>query len=252
MDFLKLSGKKALVTGGGRGIGEQISHELAQYGASVMICDINDENGNRVVEAIKANGGKAVFCHCDVTKQADVDNAMKQMLDVYGTIDILVNDAGRGSDVKNFWEFTDEEWNFSIDLNMTSAFRFCRAAVPVMVKNKYGKIVNISSGAGVAGAIGNSQYAAAKAGLIGFTKSIAREIAAYGITANVIAVPTTFTPATKESNFDSEENLAEEIKQIPARRFACPQDIADMVMYLVSDASSYVTSQCIAPNGGKR
>ena len=250
MDYLQLKGKTAIVTGGSQGIGEKIASSLADYGVKVMICDIKDEEGQKVLDSIKKSGGIADYCHCNVINVEEVKNAVNKAIELFGKLDILINNAGIGSDCREISEISDDEWNHMMDVDLKGPFNFCREALPHMKKQKYGKIVNISSGGGISGMLNLSHYAAAKAGLFGFTKSAAKEGAQYGVNVNCIAVPTTLTPATTFYDYDA--NWEEEIKLIPMGRIAKTKDIADMVLYLVSDASAYVTGQVISPNGGKR
>lgn len=250
MDYLNLAGKSAIVTGGGQGIGEGIALGLAQFGVKVMICDVNENTSMTVVEKILRNGGKAEFCHCDVTNVEEVKNTVDKTIELFGGVDILVNNAGIGDNCHDTDRLSDEKWNRMMDVNLKGPFNFCREVIPYMKEQKYGKIVNISSGGGLAGMLYLTHYATAKAGLIGLTKSIAQELAPFGINVNCIAVPTTMTPATTVYDYDA--NWEDEIESIPMGRIAKPKDIADMVLYLVSNASAYVTSQVLAPNGGKR
>lgn len=250
MDYLNLCGKTAIVTGGGQGIGEGIAIALAQFGVKVMICDINDKTGKAVVEKIRNSGGESEFCHCDVTNVEEVKNTINKTIELFNCIDILINNAGIGDNCQDTDKLSDESWNRMMDVNLKGPFNFCREVIPHMKKRKYGKIVNISSGGGLVGMLYLTHYATAKAGMIGLTKSIAQELAPFGINVNCIAVPTTMTPATTAYDYDA--NWEDEIESIPMGRIAKPKDIADMVLYLVSDASEYVTSQVLAPNGGKR
>ncbi len=248
-DYLKLFGKIAVVTGGARGIGEDIACSLAHYGAKVMVCDIKDDLGVSVVQKILNDNGNAEYCHCDVSNPKSIEKMVNKTLDYFGKIDILVNDAGIGSQILPFEEISDEEWDKIMHVDLAGPFYVTRAIIPYMKKQKYGKIINISSGSGVIGEPFCAHYATAKAGLIGFTESIAKELAMYRINANVIAVPTTDTPMLSETDFDI--SIKEEIKEIPWGRIAVTKDISDMVLYLSSDASEYVTGQCLAPNGGR-
>lgn len=250
MDYLKLDGKSAIVTGGAQGIGEGIAIALAQFGVKVMICDINDNTGMALVEKINSNGGKSEFYHCDVTNVEEVKNTVDKTIELFGCVDILVNNAGIGDNCCDTDKLSDERWNRMMEVNLKGPFNFCREVIPHMKERKYGKIVNISSGGGLVGMLYLTHYGTAKAGMIGLTKSIAQELAPFGINVNCIAVPTTMTPAT--TAYDYDDNWEDEIVTIPMGRIAMPKDIADMVLYLVSDASAYVTNQVLAPNGGKR
>lgn len=250
MDYLKVEGQSAIVTGAAQGIGEGIAKAFAEQGIRVIVCDIQIEKGMEVVADIRKRGGIAEFCLCDVTKVADVEKAVDMAISKFGSLEIIINNAGIGSNCNPVEDLTDEEWNQMMDVDVKSAFNFTRAAIPHMKERKYGKIVNISSGGGITGMLNLSHYSTAKAALFGFTKSVAREVATFGINVNCIATPTTLTPAT--TAYDYDENWEEELKLIPKGRIATPKDIADMALYLVSQSSEYVTGQVISPNGGKR
>ena len=249
MDYLKIDGKVAIVTGAASGIGKATAKMLASYGAKVVIADVNTE-GVKVVNQISSNGGNALFVHCDVSTDSEINELIEKTIQNFGTIDILVNNAGIGADTKPFENIANDEWERMIKIDLTGPFKVCRAVIPYMKEKKYGKIINISSGSGLIGCEFCSHYAAAKAGLIGFTQSIAKELAELHINANVIAAPTTDTPMLAETGFD--EQLEQINKEIPWGRIAQPEDIASMILYLASDASEYVTGQVLAPNGGRR
>ena len=173
-DYLKITGRAAIVTGSGRGIGRATARALANYGARVMVCDINDEWGMEVVKEIRENGGIAEYCHCDVADTLQVKEMVKVTVEAFGTVDILVNNAGIGSVSLPFEEITDEQWEQMIKVDLTAPFYVCREVIPYMKEQKHGKIINISSGSGIIGCEFCSHYASAKAGLIGFTQSIAK------------------------------------------------------------------------------
>ncbi len=248
-DYLKVAGKTAIVTGSGRGIGRGVAEMLASYGVKVMVTDINDENGQMVKNGILAAGGEAEYCHCDVCKVEDIKNLVRKTAECFGTIDILINNAGGGEPPCDFFTITDERWEHYIRFNLSSQFYMIREVFPYMRDQKHGKIVNISSGYAIGGGDQCAHYASAKAGVIGLTTSIAKEGAPYGINVNVIPVPTTDTPGLHEVDF---ELVADEIPLIPLGRIAVPEDIANTILFLVSEASDYMTGQIVAPNGGKR
>ena len=248
-DYLNIKGKVAIVTGSGRGIGRGIAIELAAYGAKVMVCDINDENGEKVKAEIIAAGGEAEYCHCDIMNSADAKNLVTQTISKFGSVDILINNGGGGEPPRDFFGIGDDDFDHYVRLNLYSAFYMIREAFPYMREQNFGKIVNISSGYAIGGGNQCAHYASAKAGVIGLTSSVAREAAKYNITCNVIVVPTTDTPGLREADF---EFVADELPNIPMGRIAVPKDIANAALFLVSDAASYVTGQILAPNGGKR
>ena len=246
-----LEGKIALVTGASRGIGRQIALALAAQGATVVV----NYNGSaakaeEVVNEIPAAGGKAEAIQCNVADFEACAGLMAGILKQYGRLDILVNNAGIGSVSLPFEEITDEDWDRMLRVDLTAPFYLCREVIPYMKAKQHGKIINISSGSGIIGCEFCSHYASAKAGLIGFTQSIAKELGKDHINANAIAVPTTQTPMLKETDFDV--FVEDELRDIPWGRIGTPEDIADMVLYLSSDASEYVTGQVLAPNGGRR
>ncbi len=249
-DYLKIEGKSAIVTGGGRGIGRATALALGRFGVKVMVCDIRDDWGESAMQEIRQAGGTAEYCHCDVSDTAQVKTLVNNVMKAFGTVDILVNNAGIGSVSLPFEEITDEDWDRMLKVDLTAPFYLCREVIPYMKKKEYGKIINISSGSGIIGCEFCTHYASAKAGLIGFTQSIAKELGEYHINVNVIAVPTTQTPMLKETDFDV--FVEDELRDIPWGRIGVPEDIADMVLYLSSDASEYVTGQVLAPNGGRR
>ncbi|WHH61257.1 SDR family NAD(P)-dependent oxidoreductase [Petroclostridium sp. X23] len=247
MDYLKVKGKSAIITGGGSGIGEGIAVEFAKYGIKLMLCDINDENGQRVVEKINSQGGTAIYCHADVSKLEDVKNLVSETIKNFNVIDILVNNAGIGSKAVPFWTISYEEWDRMIQVDLTSAFMCTKEVFPNMKERNYGKIINISSGSGLIGGEWNTHYTAAKAGMNGMTRSIAREVAKYKINVNAISVNTTLTPLAKATGWNDFVP-----PDIPWGRLATPLDVANVALYLASDSSEYMTGQLLAPCGGRR
>ncbi len=249
-DFLKLGGRVAIVTGSGSGIGMDIAIKLAEYGAKVMLCCRTEKNGCDVKKRIEDAGGAAEYFRCDVMDSKQVDALIRYTLDCFGRVDLLVNNAGGGAPSREFYDLSDEDWDYMIRFNLYSQFYVTRACFPHMMKQRYGRIVNISTGYAIGGGDWCAAYASAKAGVIGFTTSIAKEGAPYNITCNVIPVPTTDTPAMRAC--DTPEQIEEEIAATPLKRIATTDDIANATMYLLSDAASFVTGQILAPNGGKR
>lgn len=249
-DYLRISGKRAIVTGAAKGIGFGIAKELALYGVKVMLCDIDDEAGNESLAAIRAEGGTAEYCHMDIFSVADVHRVVQETVRLFGGVDILVNNVGGGEPPVHFEEISDERWDHFIRFNLYGAFYMTREVFPYMKTQRYGKIVNISSGYAIGGGDYCAHYATAKAGLIGFTTSVAKEGALHHINVNVIPVPTTDTPSMRMT--DTPEMIEQEARETPMGRIAVPKDIADTVLFLVSDASDYLTGQIVAPNGGKR
>jgi 3-oxoacyl-[acyl-carrier protein] reductase len=241
-----LTGKTALVTGATGGIGEAIARAFHKAGATVAVSGRQVEK----LEALKASlGDRCVVVPCDLADRAQVgklvDEASKAL---GGRLDILVNNAGLTKD-NLFMVMKDEQWDDVIAVNLTSTFMLCRAAARAMLRNKsgYGRIINISSVSGVFGNPGQGNYAASKAGMIGMTKSLAREVANRGITANCIAPGFIKTAMTDALNDKQQEEIA---KMIPAQRFGTPDDIAAGCLYLAAPSGAYITGQTLHINGG--
>jgi acetoacetyl-CoA reductase len=243
MDDLK--GKACLVTGGSRGIGRAIALELGRHGASVAVGFAhNKEGAEAVVDEIVASGGRAFAFGCDVADPDTIEPAVANVVERFGTIDILVNNAGITRD-RSLAKMSPEEWNDVLRTNLTSVFSLTSRVLPVMVKAGSGRIVNISSVIGLHGNFGQANYAAAKAGIVGFTKSAALELARKGITVNAIA------PGFIETEMIAampDEVRAAILAKIPMGRFGRPEEIAQAVVYLVN--SDYITGQVISIDGG--
>lgn len=248
-DYLRIKDKVAIVTGSGRGIGRGVAIALAEYGVKVMISCRTIEDGEAVKKEIIDAGGTAEFFQSDLMKNEDIKALVAKTVDTFGKIDILVNNCGGGEPVIDFWDIDDAAWERSIHFNLSTQFYMTREVFPHMKAQGKGKIVNISSGYAIGGGDQCAHYASAKAGVIGLTTSIAKEVAPYNICCNVIPVPTTDTPGLRESDF---ELVPAEIPLIPLGRIAVPEDIANTVLFLVSEAADYVTGQIVAPNGGRR
>ena len=242
-----LDGKVALVTGGSRGIGKGVSKQLAEYGANVIInFSSNEEAAQKTLSEIIGNGGKGEIKKARVENFEEVQAMVKYILDSYSKIDILVNNAGITRDnlvMRMDWK----EWDEVMDVNLKGTFFCTKAVMRPMVKARYGKIVNITSVVGATGNSGQANYSASKAGIIGFTKSVAKEIASRNINVNAVA------PGFIETEMTDvlPDQIKEEMKrQIPFNRFGSSQDVADLVSFLVSDKASYITGQVIHINGG--
>lgn len=243
--MFNLSGKTALVTGATGGIGGSIARALHEAGATVAI------SGRQVdkLEAVaKETGERTHVLPCDLSDRAAVGKLIDQAVAKLGRLDILVNNAGLTRD-NLFMVMKDDQWDEVIAVNLTSTFMLCRAAARAMLRAKpnFGRIINISSISGVFGNPGQGNYAASKAGMIGMTKSLAREVAQRGITANCIAPGFISTPMTQALN---EKQTAEIAKMIPAQRFGTPDEVAAGVVYLASDEAGYITGQTLHINGG--
>ena len=242
-----LTGKIALVTGAGRGIGRQIALTLAQNHAHVIVnYNGSKQNAEQVVAEIAQAGGSAEAIQCNVA-DADAGNAMvKDIIAKHGKVDILVNNAGITRDGL-MMRMSEQQWDMVINVNLKSAFNFIHAVSPVMMKQKSGSIINMSSVVGVSGNAGQCNYSASKAGMIGLAKSIAKELGSRGIRANCIAPGFIITDMTGALSDEVKEAWA---KQIPLRRGGTPEDVANVCTFLASDLSSYVTGQVIHCCGG--
>jgi 3-oxoacyl-[acyl-carrier protein] reductase len=243
---LELEGRVALVTGAAQGIGKAISLLLAKHGANIVVSDINLEKATETAKEIESMGRKAIAVRVDVSKAEDVEQMVDTILKQFGRIDILVNNAGITRD-KLILRMSEEDWDVVLDVNLKGTFHCTRAVVRHMAKQRYGKIVSIASVTGEMGNPGQGNYAASKAGVIGLTKTIAREFAQRGINVNAVAPGYVQTPMTDVLP----EKVKEELKRlIPMDRLGQPEDVAEAVFFLVSERSSYITGQVINVNGG--
>ncbi len=244
---MRLSGKVALVTGSARGIGRSIAELFGAEGATVVVNDVGSDAGAReTLATLEAAGGKGSVEMFDVSDTAQVDAGVKNILQAHGRIDVLVNNAGITRD-NLLLRMSEEEFDAVVRVNLKGTFLLTKTVTRHMIKQRSGKVVNISSVVGMMGNAGQSNYAAAKAGIIGFTKATARELASRNITVNAIApgfIRTAMTAALPEAV--QKAFLA----QIPLGRFAEPREVAELALFLASDASSYITGQVIGINGG--
>lgn len=240
-----LSGRVAFITGASRGIGKAIAERCASAGATVAACARAD-HAQPVVETIVASGGAAVAQTLDVTDQESVNNAVNEVLNRYGHIDIVVNNAGIVRD-QLLMRMKSEDWDKVLATNLTAAFRCSQAVLRPMLKRRYGRIINISSVVGQSGSSGQTNYAASKEGLVGFTRSLAREVASRGITVNVVSPGMIETDMTAALSMNTREALA---TQIPIGRFGTTKDVAGAVCFLASDEAAYITGQVLSVNGG--
>lgn len=242
-----LTGKVAIVTGASRGIGSEIAKTFAGYGAKVVINYCNSkEKAEQVVEEIKNNGGEAFLYQADVSDFEKTKEFIKSVNTDLGKIDILVNNAGIVRD--NFLlKMKEEEFDNVIDINLKSVFNCMKHASKIMLRQRYGKIINISSVVGINGNAGQVNYSASKAGIIGMTKSLAKEVASRGITVNAIAPGYIKTDMTDKLPDNIKEKV---LSQIPLNRVGETKDIAEMVSFLASDKANYITGQVIKIDGG--
>lgn len=243
---MSLSGKIALVTGAAQGIGRDIALGLAADGADLAICDVNLEAAQKTAADIQATGRKTLALKANVASSADVTAMIDQVAEKFGKIDILVNNAGITRDGLII-RMKEEDWDLVLGINLKGAFNCTKAALKYMTKQRTGIIINIASIVGAMGNAGQANYVASKAGLIGLTKTIAREYANRNITANAVApgfIDTAMTQAL------SENVRAELTKQIPIGRLGTSQDVANAVRFLASPSAAYITGQVIHVNGG--
>jgi len=242
-----MSGKTALVTGAGRGIGRATAIKLGAAGAKVAInYNASEAQAQEVVAAITGAGGEAQAVKADVSKADEVDAMVNGLVKEWGKVDILVNNAGITRD-NLMMRMSQDEWDAVIDTNLRSAYFCTKAVLRSMLRNRWGRIISLSSVVGLTGNAGQANYAAAKAGLIGFTKSVAREVGGRNITANAIA------PGFIETDITAglpEELKAAMLKTIPADRYGQPDDIANAVVFLASDLAAYINGQVLNVDGG--
>ena len=243
---MRLKDKIALVTGGGTGIGRATAIRFAQEGAKVVICSASEDSVKKAEKELAEIGGEVLAIQADVSNGEDVANVVAKTLDNYGTIDILINNAGLTRD-NIFLRMSEDEWDQVIKVNLKGAFLFTKACTKVMLKKKQGRIINITSVIGVIGNAGQANYAASKAGVIGLTKSIAKELASRTITVNAIAPGFITTDMTDQL---SEEQKQAALSEIPLGRFGDPKDIADLAVFLASENASYITGQVLHVDGG--
>ncbi|XZJ09493.1 3-oxoacyl-[acyl-carrier-protein] reductase [Clostridium perfringens] len=242
-----LKDKVAIVTGGTRGIGRAIALKLVDHGANIVI---NYRNSDKEAEELKAilegKGVKVLTVKCDISNFEDSKNLMDKCKEVFGKIDILVNNAGITKDTL-IMRMKEEDFDNVIDVNLKGTFNCAKHASAIMLKQRFGKIINMTSVVGIAGNAGQVNYAASKAGVIGLTKSLAKELGSRGITVNAVAPGFINTDMTASL---SEKVKEEASKNIPLKRLGDPEDVANLVGFLASDAANYITGQVINVDGG--
>jgi 3-oxoacyl-[acyl-carrier protein] reductase len=247
---LRLKGKVAIVTGGGQGIGRVFSLSLAKQGAKVIVADINKANAINVEEEINTEGMEAKAVFVDVSNEQSTLHLVQEAADTYGKIDILVNNAAIFSTIKmkKMEDITEEEWDSMMNVNLKGVFLCSKAVVPVMKKQRSGRIINISSAAVYLGRPNYIHYIASKAGVLGFSASLAREVGEYNITVNSITPGPTYTEIPRETvNEDQKQQM---LKMQALKRLQVPDDLAGTVVFLSSDDSSFITGQVFNIDGG--
>ncbi len=245
--MMNFEGKVAVITGGRRGIGRAIAEGLAQGGASVVIGDRTcEESECTAAEISQAAGVKAIGVCLDVASLASAQGLVERTLAEFGRIDILVNNAGVTRDTL-IMRMEEADWDAVLDVNLKGAWNCCKAAVRPMMKQRYGRIVNISSVSGLAGQAGQTNYSASKAGLIGLTKALAREVASRNITVNAVAPGFIPTALTMDLPADLKDGM---MKLIPLGRWGKPEEVAAAVTFLASDQAAYITGQVLSVDGG--
>ena len=242
-----LKGKVAVVTGASRGIGRAIADHMAKYGATVVCCSTKIETSQSVADDIKSKFNvDTLGCALDVSNKDDVDNLIKSVMDTFGRVDILVNNAGITKD-NLLLRMSSDDWDSVLDTNLNSVFYSTKSVLRPMLKQRFGRIINVTSVVGLMGNPGQGNYAASKAGVIGFTKSIAKEVAHKGITCNAIA------PGFIETDMISslpKEYLDNIIGMIPQKKLGQPEDIGALAAFFASDMSAYITGQVVNVDGG--
>lgn len=243
--MIDLTDKVAIVTGGGRGIGRAIALKLAENGATVVVNDI-DKSAQAVADEIKTMGKNSLAVTADITSAEDVTKMVDTAIDAFGSVDILVNNAGINRD-QLLMRMSEEEWDKVLEVDLKSVFLCSKAVLRPMLKQRRGRIISISSIVGLVGNAGQANYSAAKAGIIGFTKTTAREVASRGITVNAIAPGFIDTEMTQKL---PEKQRQELMARIPLGCLGTPEDVANAVAFLASDEAGYITGQVITVDGG--
>jgi len=238
--------KKIIITGAGQGIGKAIAKKFAEFEAFIAVCDINHETAELTKKELEIIGGRSLAYKVDVSNSQEVKEIVKKIAEDFSGIDILINNAGIVRDALLI-KMSEEDFQKVIDVNLKGTFNFTKAVLPYLLQKRWGRIVNIASIIGEMGNIGQANYAAAKAGIIAFTKSVAKEVASKNITVNAIAPGFIETPMT--------EKLSPQIKEkylslIPLKRFGLPEEVANVCLFLCSDLASYITGQVIRVDGG--
>ena len=245
---MRLDGKAAVITGAGQGLGRGYALEFAKQGADIVVNDVNIDSANSVVKEVEEIGRKAIAVKAAVNSKEEAQKLIDTAIKTFGKVDILVNNAGI-TRTAMLHKMTQQEWDQVISVNLTGVFNCLQAVASHMIERKYGKIVNVTSVAGIRGTMGQINYGAAKAGVIGITKSAARELARYGINVNAVApgvIETAMTEVIRSTPKFKDKFMSE----IPLGRFGQPEDVAKVAAFLASDDANYVTGQVISVDGG--
>ena len=247
---MRLEKKVVIVTGAAKGIGAAIAEACVREGARVAALDLDGPGAEAVAKALRDREADALALRCDVTRAPDIAAALEAVLARWGRVDVLVNNAGGFAVIRDTEDIAEAEWEAIMASNLTSVFLFSKAVLPIMKRQRYGRIVNLASVVGRAGAVRvTSHYAAAKAGVIGFTRHLALEVGADGITVNAVAPGTTATERVLKAR--TPEETARVAAAIPVRRLGEPREIADAVVFLASDAAAFVNGATLDVNGGQ-
>jgi len=247
---MRLEGKVAIVTGAAKGIGAAIVEACAREGARIAALDLDGVGVEALAETLRSRGTDILLLRADVTRSADISRALEGVLARWGRVDVLVNNAGGFAVIRATEEITEDEWQAILASNLTSAFLCSKAVLPIMKRQRYGRIVNLASVVGRAGAVRvTSHYAAAKAGVIGFTRHVALEVGADGITVNAVAPGTTATERVLKARTPEETHRVAEA--IPVKRLGEPGEIAEAVVFLASDSAAFVNGATLDVDGGQ-
>ncbi len=245
-----LEGKSAIVTGGSQGIGAATALELAREGANVCLTyRRHEEEAQSFAREIREMGRGALALKCDISIFAEVEQVVKQAVEAFGRIDILVNNAGMNWDSVS-WKMSEEQWDRVLEVNLKGYFNFTRHVAPLLKEQKYGKIINITSINGLRGKFGQSNYSASKAGIIGYTKAVARELGAFNVNVNAVAPGLIETAMLRESSMrDKVTQMA--LAEIVLKRLGQPEDLANLIAFLASDKARHITGEVIKVDGGQ-
>jgi len=247
---MQLDGKIAIVTGAAKGIGAAIAEAFAREGARLAVLDVDGDGVEAVAETLRGRGAEALACRADVTRSADIGRALEAVLGRWSRVDVLVNNAGGFAVIRATEDIAEEEWDAIVASNLTSVFLCTKAVLPIMKRQRYGRIVNLASVVARGGAVRvTSHYAASKAGVIGFTRHLALEVGGDGITVNAVAPGTTATDRVLKAR--APEDTRRVAEAIPVRRLGEPWEIAQAVVFLASDAAAFINGATLDVNGGQ-